>query len=361
MPPEIIGRLLITGFGGAGASDSGAQHLARHIAAGRLGGVCFLAANTLTRDGVLGLTRLFNDASNRVLITATDQEGGMVQRLSSKLGFGFEPSARQMATSEDPAHAENSYASMASAMRQSGFNLNLAPVVDLGVEPRNPLIAGVGRAFGSDVGTVVNYARAFVAGHRRERVLTALKHFPGHGSTMLDSHLTTVDLSQTWHTDELEPYRCLSLEGYADIVMSGHLKHPLITLDEPATLSRRALTDILRTEIGFTGLAITDDLDMGAIRHSLSQEEAAVRALAAGNDLLLYSNITADPDLPMRLVVAIQIAVLEGRLDSRQIEASADKVDKLLGGLSVGPPWHVGPDWTRPPLPHTPLNARAAG
>ena len=328
---RAIGEMLVIGFNGANADASGAQTLARHVGAGKVGGVCFLGHNARSREGVESLTRLFHGAGkqSKVLI-AIDQEGGAVQRLGAKIGYPAVPTAQSIAGHNEPAGARAIYARMAREMNSAGFNFNLAPVVDLGFEPKNPLVAHYGRAFGEDGATVARYGGAFVSGHRDVGVLTALKHFPGHGSTLVDSHAKPVDLTATWRPDEIEPYRTLARAGLIDVVMSGHLIHAKFTGGLPATLSPTAIDGWLRKDIGYDGAAMTDDLDMAAIRSTYSLNEAVIRAIAAGNDLLLLSNSRdPDPDLPDTLTAAVGEAVAAGRIPKGKIEAAAARIRAL--------------------------------
>ena len=327
----MVGEMLMLGFSGAASDAEGAQNLARHVAAGRVGGVCFLGHNARSQSGVESLARLFANAgkTSRPLI-AIDQEGGAVQRLGSKLGYAAVPAAQAVAARNDAGGAQAIYRRMAGVLRASGFNLNLAPVVDLGFEPRNPIVARYGRAFGNDGATVARYAGAFIAGHREAGVLTALKHFPGHGSTLVDSHAHAVDLTPTWREDEIEPYRKLAQAGMIDIVMSGHLAHVRYTGGEPATLSRKAIEGWLRGSIGYQGVVMTDDLDMAAIRDSYELPDAIARAVNAGNDLILLSNsATPDPELPAVVIAAIKAAVAAGRIPASRIVESHARLTAL--------------------------------
>lgn len=328
---RFIGAMLIIGFNGSSTSASGARTVAAHIRGGRVGGVCFLGHNMRSRAGVEAMTSLFHDsAAGQPLLVAVDQEGGAVQRLGKKLGYRSIRPAQAIAARNAPARAQVVYTHMAEEMRNAGFNLNLAPVVDLGFEPRNPTVAKWGRAFGKDADTVARYATAFVAAHRGAGVLTALKHFPGHGSTTTDSHDRPVDLTATWREEELIPFRSMVSSGDVDIIMSGHLSHDRLTAGEPATLSTLAIGGVLRREIGYDGVVLTDDLDMAAIRSRYPLQEAVIRAIAAGNDLILLSNSrTPDPLLPQRLIAAVRQAVLDGRLSVRQLEAAAERIARL--------------------------------
>jgi beta-N-acetylhexosaminidase len=333
---EMIGQMLIVGFAGSTAEAGGAQGLARHIAAGRAGGACFLGHNTRSRDGIEGLTTLFNDAgSRRKALIAVDQEGGAVQRLGSKIGYPAIPAAQAVAARRDPDGARAVYTGMARELRAAGFNFNMAPVVDLGFQPKNPVVTKWGRAFGDDGATVARFAGACVAGHRAAGVLTALKHFPGHGSTLVDSHAKPVDITATWQADELEPYRRLAKAGLVDVVMTGHLSHAKLTAGEPATLSRTAIEGLLRRDLGYQGAVITDDLDMAAIRSRYDLGDAVLRAIAAGNDLILLSNSAApDPELPTRLIGLVRDAVASGRIPAGRIEAAAQRIAALKGVLA---------------------------
>ncbi len=326
-----LGAMLMLGFGGGSAEAESAQTLAAHIDKGTVGGVCFLGGNARSKAGVEGLTRLFASAAkNSPTLIAIDQEGGAVQRLNAKIGYAAIPRAQAVAAQDSPAQAQSLYAAMARDLRGAGFNLNLAPVVDLGFEPRNPIVAKYGRAFGKDGASVASYGAAFVAGHRQERVLTALKHFPGHGSTLVDSHEDPVNLTPTWREDELTPYRELAKSGMIDIVMSGHLSHARLTGGQPASLSAQAIEGLLRGQIGYQGVAMTDDLDMQAIRSRYPLMKALVLAIAAGNDVILLSN-SAEPDreLPAAALAAVNDAVASGAIAAGRIEQAAARVTAL--------------------------------
>lgn len=334
----MIGEMLMLGFAGSSVEAAGPQDLLGHVSAGRVGGVCFLGYNTRSVAGIEGLTKAFANAGGSRLLVAVDQEGGAVQRLGAKLGYPAVPPALNVATHHDAAGARAIYRKLAEVVRQAGFNLNLAPVVDLGFEPANPIVTHFGRAFGPDGVSVSKYAGAFIEGHHDAGVLTALKHFPGHGSTLSDSHAKPVDLTATWREDEIEPYRKLNDSGLIDIVMSGHLAHAKLTGGEPATLSRKAIETWLRGSIGFSGVVMTDDLDMAAIRSSFSLKDAVVRAVAAGNDLILLSNSAApDPDLPVAAIGWIKEAVALGHIPAGRIENSAAR----LASLKAKPWFHA--------------------
>jgi beta-N-acetylhexosaminidase len=220
-----------------------------------------------------------------------DQEGGAVERLTRDVGFDEVPPALQVAKGRSPAQAEALYAGMAEGIAELGFTVNFGPVVDLAINPGNQVIAKFGRAFGKTADVVVRYAEAFVKAHRGAGVLTALKHFPGHGSSTADSHEGFVDITDTWKESELEPYRRMIADGFADLVMVGHLIDTDVAADGmPSSLSPEWITGVLRDELGYDGVVISDDLEMGAIRDHFKLAEAVVRAVEAGTDVLLFTN-----------------------------------------------------------------------
>ena len=305
----MIGQMIMVGFVGERPEEPWPAKLAAQIAAGEVGGVLFLKRNIADRASVRALTGAFSAAGGDLpVLLAVDQEGGRVQRLTAAVGFPEVPSAREVAATLSVEAAEATYAGLARNLRCWGFNLNLGPVVDLDTNPANPIIGALGRSYAADPAVVAAYAGAFVAGHRAEGVLTALKHFPGHGSSRADSHEGFVDITDTWSPVELVPYRELIARGLVDMVMTGHLY--LEAMSEagttlPASLSAVAIAR-LRSEIGFDGLVISDDMEMGAIEAHFSLEDAAVSAIKAGTNILIYSNYQhARPDLPGELIAIL--------------------------------------------------------
>jgi len=210
-------------------------------------------------------------------------------------------------------------------------------VVDVDVNPANPIIGALGRSFSADPETVAQYGAAFLTAHRKEGVLTALKHFPGHGSSREDSHKGFVDITDTWTASELAPYRRLVAEGLVDMVMPGHVY--LEQMSDPggmlpSSLSRIAMA-ILRTDIGFTGVIISDDMEMQAIEADYTLEEAAVTAIRAGTNILIYSNYAhRRPDLPGELVAFLARRAGEDPELRRLIEDSHRRIMALKAGIA---------------------------
>ena len=315
-----VGSLLMVGFEGAEPDAPGVRRTLARARAGRIGAVMFLRRNVTDRTGTTALTGALR-AARPDLLVALDQEGGWVARLGRGSGFPRTPSARRVAAALTPAEAESLYEGMARGLSEWGFDVNLAPVVDVEVAG-NPIIARLGRAFASDTGEVTDYARAFVRGHCRAGVRAVLKHFPGHGSSLADSHLGTADVTATWNERELAPYRALMDETGA--VMIGHLTHRRLGGAVPATFSSAIVDGLLRREMGFEGVVVSDDLQMDAV--TLSQPEAAVAALRAGVDVLLFSG---DRDDPVLVDAIIDGVAREARRDPdfrRRVALAAERV-----------------------------------
>ncbi len=231
------------------------------LAQGTIGGLVLYPENIGAPRQLRLLTAfLLNANSKLVPLIAVDQEGGHVQRLNRRDGYSYFPSARNVA--RDPAlrtkdGAFSLYRKMAAELAAAGVNLNFGPVVDLSSNGANPVIALRKRSFGANPETVTELARAFIAAHREADVLTAAKHFPGHGSSRADSHKSLPDISRTWRENELQPYVDLARSGDLDMVMVGHLYHPRFSdgAKVPTSLSERAIA-ALRGAVGFDGVVV---------------------------------------------------------------------------------------------------------
>lgn len=295
----MAGQMIMTGFAGATVSET--KSLTKMIGEGRLGGVMYLKTNVGSLDAVKRMNAAFLAAhADLPPFIALDQEGGQVERLTSGVGFTEIPAAADIARGNDPIGAEAIYLKMAQSLKALGFTLNFGPVADLAINPDNPVIARYGRAFSADPDEVVRYAAAFVSAHRQAGLLTALKHFPGHGSSTGDSHEGFVDITKTWQPTELEPFWRLISSGEADMVMVAHLYHAKFGVapgeKQPASLSPAWIEGVLRHQLGFQGVVVTDDLEMGAVRSRFTLEQSVIQAVRAGADVLLFSN-TVEPRL----------------------------------------------------------------
>lgn len=320
--------MIVIGFAGTRADEASTREVRAMIRAGRLGGVVFFGENIVSprQLGALAAS-LLAEGGGRPPFIAIDQEGGGIQRLNRRKGFRGLPSARAMARRDVPT-AFGLYEKAAAELAGLHVNVNFGPVVDLDINPANPAIGRKARSYGTDPATVVAFARSFIEAHHAEGVLTAAKHFPGHGSALHDSHVRAVDIARTWQDAEIEPFAELAREGEVDMIMVGHLTHPRFSDDGlPASLSRRALTDELRVHLGFRGLVVTDDLGMSAITSRHKVEDAAVLAIAAGADIVLLANRSEpDPKAADRIAAAVAGAVAAGRIPAALIDLSYDRI-----------------------------------
>jgi beta-N-acetylhexosaminidase len=311
---QRLAQLLMVGVDGRGGSEAEALVTRYGVGGVFVGG----QATGIFVDG--SLARLTTVGPVPPLV-AVDEEGGRVQRIDQIAGPI--PSARAMAQTMTPAQVREIAAQRGRALRDAGVTMDLAPVVDVSSQSSGQVIGD--RSFSDDPGVVSEYAGAFADGLRDADVVPVLKHFPGHGHATGDSHRQAavtppvVDLEAS----DLVPYR--NLLGAPPVgVMTGHLDVPGLTApDEPASVSANAVRDLLRSELGYDGFVITDDLsEMAAVRQTYSVPEATLRALAAGSDMALLVSNAHVPDL----LSVLADAVTSHRLDETQINRSVQRV-----------------------------------
>ena len=333
---RMIGQTIMVGFSGQSEHDPGVKAVRDQLAKGLIGGVVLYPENISSARQLRLLTAyLLNANSALVPFIAVDQEGGRVQRLDRRTGHTHYPSAQKMGRDAalTPEEARRIYGGMAKELAGAGINLNFGPVVDLSLNPWNAVIARRKRSYGPDPNAVTSLARSFIAAHREANVATVAKHFPGHGSSWSDSHKSLPDISRSWQESELEPYVALAHDGLLDMVMVGHLYHPRFSDGDklPSSLSANAIK-ALRAEgyIGFGGVVVSDDMEMGAVRDHYSLEDRVVRALNAGVDLLVFSNVKSrDTELGAKVHAIIAQAVRDGRIPRAKIEAAFQKIAAL--------------------------------
>lgn len=279
-------------------------------AAREVSGVVILGAPTLEQLAATPDA----DAAGVSLIVASDEEGGRVQRLGHL--FGPLPSARRLAAGT-PAAATDAFAAYGRQLAEAGIGMAIAPVVDVGGGP------GIGdRAFSDDPATVVEYADAVIEGYASAGVIPVIKHFPGHGSASADTHLSfaTTPPIETLRAVDLLPYQTLLDDAVP--VLVGHLLVPGLTEDVPTSLSPAAIDGLLRTELGFQGVVITDALGMNAVSDRWDNAEAAALAITAGADLMVLD----DPTLVTPVLDALEAAVAAGTLDAAKVRTSVERV-----------------------------------
>jgi beta-N-acetylhexosaminidase len=334
---STIASLLIVGF--RGLTLAAAATVASAIEKDGLGGVILFDRDQLTGGSrnVASATQLrtltqglAERAGDRRLIVAIDQEGGRVTRLGPSAGFPAVASEAAIGAADDDARTAAWADGIATTLAGVGVNLNLAPVVDLNVNPENPAIGALGRSFSADPVVVSNLALIEVGAHHDRGVATCLKHFPGLGSATANTDFGVADVTKTWTRRELEPFRSIVGSGIADAVMAGHLVNRNLDADRPASLSKTIVGGLLRNELGWNGVVVTDDLQAAAITTAFGADEAIALALEAGNDLLLFANQQRyDPDIATHAIATIERLVRSGRISEDRLVASAARVAHL--------------------------------
>ncbi|WP_020523228.1 glycoside hydrolase family 3 protein [Catelliglobosispora koreensis] len=313
-----------------------------------LAGYTIFGYNISDTTQITALTGELRAARPGVLL-AIDEEGGDVTRLAHRTGSPY-PGNAALGAIDDLDLTRKVYHSIGTDLSLAGFNLNLAPTVDINTATDNPIIGT--RSFGADPHKVAQHAAAAVSGLQLAGVAACAKHFPGHGATVTDSHLElpVVEMSAAQLREhELPPFRAV-IEAGTRAIMTAHIRVPAITGDLPSTFSRDVLTGLLREELGFTGAVVTDALEMkGSSIIAGGVGPAAVLALRAGADLLC---IGADVDLELTEQVAQSIvdAIQDGSLDRARVEEAADRCDALAvipQGSLADPAPRIGYDAAR--------------
>ena len=324
---EKVGQLFVVSFKGAECNND-AVALVEKIGVG--GVIYYTWANDLS--SAKKIFTLSSDLQKRAkipLLILTDQEGGIVNRLQGE-EFTLFPGNKALAMTGDPLFARQSSRIIGKELKSVGINGNLAPVVDVNSNPKNPII-GV-RSFGEKVDTVIDFAEAALEGYQKAEVFSCIKHFPGHGDVEVDSHIALPILMKSkedLNKVELAPFAALAKK--ADMVMTAHLMVPSIDPNRCATTSKPIL-DILRKEIGFQGVIITDSLTMeGGLSNSGSLEQEAIDALNAGCDILLFGGKkligNVDQEITIEEISCVYQRIIDG---VRNGEISPQRLDEAV-------------------------------
>ena len=311
-------RCILPGFSGTDAPDWVLRSAARG-----LGGVVLYARNVDDPDRLATLTGRLH-AERPQLVIAIDEEGGDVTRLEARTGSSY-PGNLALGAAGDVALTERVGAAIGAELAAAGIDLDLAPDADVNTNPSNPVI-GV-RAFGSEPHAVAAHTGAWVRGLQGSGVAACAKHFPGHGDTSVDSHVALPVVETDPHDGALEPFEAAIHAGVC-AVMSAHVVVRAID-GAPATVSRAVMTGLLRNELGFKGLAVTDGLEMRGISDGVSVGDAAVDALVAGCDALCIGGGLAGPEVVDEVVSAVVAAVAAGRLSERRLAEAGARMDAL--------------------------------
>jgi len=316
---QLAGQLIMIRLSGTELDADSAAF----IRANRIRGACLFRQNMTDAVQLTRFTGALRDAMGPEALIALDQEGGAVVR---SLWVPPPPSAMALGAADCPSLAHDVGAAVARAVKSMGFNWNFAPVLDLNNNPRNPVIAE--RSFGADPERATCIALAWMAGSESEGVACCVKHFPGHGDTHVDSHRdlpTVAKPLEELERFEFAPFR-RAAAAQAPAMMTAHIVYPALDPDAPATMSRAILSGLLREQMAYQGVIITDGMDMHAIALRYEAGEAAVNALLAGADMVMAIGSRATQE---RTLDAIAQAIADGRLARADVEARLARLRAL--------------------------------
>jgi len=341
---QKIGQLFVCGF----HTNVPNEHITELIEKYHVGGVIYFRRNIGTARQITDLSTGLQQIAQRQglppLLIAIDQEGGMVSRIDQD-GMSLIPGNMTLGAVNDVALTAAASAISARELRTLGINLNFAPCVDVNNNPRNPVI-GV-RSYSEKPEVVAIHGAAAIQAIQQEYVAATAKHFPGHGDTEVDSHygLASVPHDQLrLEQIELLPFRS-AIDVGVDVIMSAHVIFPAFEPEPiPATLSRKVLTDLLRIEMGFEGLIVTDCLEMHAIAKHFPIPQATVMAAQAGADLLLVSHTL---EHQIAAIEAVKEAVQQGQLSEAQIDASVERILSLKAKHQMDAAPYTIEEWTQ--------------
>ncbi len=330
----MIGQMIMIGIGDFEVLDKNAP-VFKSLEQGKAGGIILFEKNISSKDSKINLQSIIDYAQNMStvpLFVSIDQEGGRVNRLKTKYGFPKSVSAQYLGKIDNLDSTRHYAFQTASALVEVGINLNYAPILDININPQNPVIGKIERSYSSDFSNVAKHASAVIQMHDSLNVATAVKHFPGHGSSKNDTHLGVADVSETWQMEEIYPYKVLLDSGLVRIVMTAHIVNRILDSSLlPATLSKKIVTGLLRDFLNYDGVVISDDMQMGAISKEYGLEEAIKLSINAGVDILMFANnvpeseqVTAD-----KLHQIIRSKVENNEIPISRILESYDRIIKL--------------------------------
>ena len=330
-------RMLIVGMRGTQLTPE--NPVIQDIRNRKVGGIILFEHNIVPIgkgiDSKAQLCKLCNDLQalrDEKLIISIDQEGGRVNRLKTKYGFPKTVSQAYLGTVNNEDTTRYYAGIMAQTLKETGFNTNFAPCVDLNINPECPVIGKVERSFSDNPETVTRHAMFVIEELKKRGIYTAIKHFPGHGSSSTDSHAGFTNVSNSWSEQELIPYQTLLKNNSCDMVMISHVFNNQIDEDYPATLSQKTINGLLRNQLGWNGIVVTDDMHMKAISDNYSLEESLQLTINAGADMIiLSSNIPGNTEhISQQAIDLIVKSVREGKIKESRIDEAVARIDNLL-------------------------------
>ncbi len=336
----MIGQMIMVGIGDFNLVDSD-EPIFREIKSGKVGGVVLYEKNILFESPKSELALLVEELQKQAsipLFISIDEEGGWVTRMKTRYGFPKNVSAQYLGDLDNTDSTRFYARQTAEILNSFGINMNYAPVVDVNLNPRNPVIGRIERSYSSNYEQVIKHANIVIEEHRRKNVIPVLKHFPGHGSSRRDTHLGLTDVTDTWQMEEVYPYSALIDSGNVRAVMTAHIVNK--TLDEtknPATLSKRVVSDLLRGFLQFEGVIISDDMQMGAIDNEYGLREAIRLSILAGVDILMFANNVSDDNRVSATTIhaIIKDMVFEKIISPERIKSSYQRIMELKNSIGL--------------------------
>ena len=341
-----VARMLLVGF--TGNTINSQSDAARYVRDLHVGGIILFdldltgtkklgSRNVTSKEQLTQLTSDLQSYADEPLIIAADQEGGLVCRLKTQYGFKPTVNALYLGTTDNRDTTMFYAQQIAQELSQCGVTLNLAPVLDVHLD-NNPHLGHYKRCFSTDVDVITRHAAWMIDAHHSQGVLCAAKHFPGQGNATGDSHLELVDVTNQWTPQELEPYKRLIAQNKIDVVMTAHIYNHQLDPDYPATLSSKTIGGVLRDQLGFDGVVVSDDMYMEGILSQHSVPEAFALAINAGVDLLLVGNnidTGFEANRPFQLVDMIVDLVKTGRVPYERIHQSSERIKRLKTKIGI--------------------------
>ncbi len=337
-----IGQMILIGMPKAEVDST----VLGEVKSGKVGALIYFEKNIPKSSSAFAafkkMSWAYQKAAPIPLFICIDQEGGKVNRLKEKYGFTRSITAAAIGKFKSMDSVQFYAEATAATLAGLGINVNFAPCVDVAVNPTNPVIVKAERSYSSNEDSVALFAREVVKQHRKFGIVTALKHFPGHGSSKDDTHLGLADVTNTWTDRELKPYRMLIESGDVDGVMTSHIVNK--NLDHkslPGTLSKPMLDSLLRKKLGFQGVIFSDDMQMTAIASNYGLEEAIKLAVNAGVDIMCFSNniMGVENRTVDKVHDVIRNFVTTGEIKNERIDESFKRIMKLKKRIS--PDWEV--------------------
>ena len=339
---DRIGQMVLVGFRGLTAQE--AEPTLKQVEAGSIGAVVLYDLDAHTGESrniqsphqLKALVAAVKAAGSIPPLVTIDAEGGTFQKLQPRHGFAHTATPRQVGIRNEPAYTRSNAETIAEMLAEAGIDMNLAPVVDL-LNPANPTAVRAGRCFSADPEVVISAAREFILTHRAFGVLTVLKHFPGMHGIAQPSPLEVGAFIQGWSRDELEPFRALISEGLADAVLTTRERYPLLDPVYPACLSTKIVAGLLRSELGYGGVVISDPMEMREIWNVFGLAKGAVMAVNAGIDLVLACNVSSvvpySDDRADEVIEALTDAVASGEVAESRINEACGRILALKARL----------------------------